>query len=379
MTGVACVTPTCGKSGSLVCPTCKKLGIPPAMSTFCSQACFKDYWASHKGLHSMFTKAIAEEKARAESASPFDGYQFTGKLRPGKVSEKQDLPEHIQRPEYSETSIPVSEKDRTIPIYNAEQIAGIRAACRAGREILDIAGKALRPGITGDEIDKIVHQACIERGCYPSPLNYYKFPKSVCFSVNEVICHGIPDSRPLEDGDIVNLDVTVYKDGYHGDLNDTFLVGNVDEEGVRLVKTTFESLAAAAKIIRPGTMFRELGKHIAAVANAQDFSVVKAYCGHGVGFVMHGAPDIPHYAKNKAVGIMKPGMIFTIEPMINVGTWRDQVWPDNWTSVTRDGLRSAQFEHTFLVTETGYEILTARENEPVMEWSQAKVQRPITA
>ncbi|RLN26533.1 hypothetical protein BBO99_00006371, partial [Phytophthora kernoviae] len=109
----------------------------------------------------------------------------------------------------------------------------------------------------------------------------------------------------------------------------------------------------------------------------QDFSVVKAYCGHGVGFVMHGAPDIPHYAKNKAVGIMKPGMIFTIEPMINVGTWRDQVWPDNWTSVTRDGLRSAQFEHTFLVTETGYEILTARENEPVMEWSQAKVQRPI--
>ncbi|KAL4138835.1 Methionine aminopeptidase 1 [Phytophthora ramorum] len=217
----------------------------------------------------------------------------------------------------------------------------------------------------------------MDRGCYPSPLNYYHFPKSVCISVNEVICHGIPDSRPIEDGDIVNLDVTVFKNGYHGDLNETFLVGNVDEEGVHLVKTTFESLAAAAKVIRPGTMFRELGKHISGVANREGFSVVKSYCGHGVGTHMHAVPDIPHYAKNKAVGIMKPGMIFTIEPMINVGTWRDKTWPDQWTSVTKDGLRSAQFEHTFLVTETGYEILTARDNEPVMEWDAAKLQRPL--
>ncbi|KAF1783842.1 MYND-like zinc finger, mRNA-binding [Phytophthora cactorum] len=355
MTGAApCVTPTCGKSGSLICPTCKKLGIPPAMSTFCSQECFKSYWSSHKALHKMFTRAMAAEQAR----SPFDGYEFTGKLRPGKVSETVKVPETVNHPDYAETGIPESEQlarreSNIIPVYTPEQIKGIREACRLGREVLDIAGKALRPGVTGDEIDKIVHQACIERGCYPSPLNYYHFPN----------------------GDIVNLDVTVYKNGYHGDLNETFLVGNVDEEGVHLVKTTFESLAAAAKIIRPGTMFRELGKHISAVANAEGFSVVKSYCGHGVGTHMHGIPDIPHYAKNKAVGIMKPGMIFTIEPMINLGTWRDQTWPDEWTSVTRDGLRSAQFEHTFLVTETGYEILTARENEPVMEWSQAKLQR----
>ncbi|EGZ25952.1 methionine aminopeptidase, merops subfamily M24 [Phytophthora sojae] len=378
MTGAPCVTPTCGKSGSLVCPTCKKLGIPPAMSTFCSQECFKGYWSSHKALHKMFTQALAEEQARAENASPFDGFEFTGKLRPGEVSPMSDVPEHIQRPDYAETGIPVSEQQasKAIPIYTTEQIAGIREACRLGREVLDIAGKALRPGVTGDDIDKIVHQACMERGCYPSPLNYYHFPKSVCVSVNEVICHGIPDSRPFEDGDIVNLDVTVYKNGYHGDLNDTFLVGNVDEDGVRLVKTAFESLAAAAKLVRPGTMFRELGKHIAAVANAEDFSVVKTYCGHGIGSLFHCSPNVPHYAKNKAVGIMKPGMIFTIEPMINMGTWRDKTWPDDWTAVTADGMRSAQFEHTFLVTETGYEILTARENEPVMEWDFSKVHRP---
>ncbi|RLN61899.1 hypothetical protein BBJ28_00021089 [Nothophytophthora sp. Chile5] len=349
------------------------------MSTFCSQECFKNYWSSHKALHKMFTQALADEQAKAASASPFDGFEFTGKVRPGEISEPSDVPEHIQRPDYWETGIPVSEQKagKSIPIYTPEQIDGIRAACRAGREVLDIAGKALRPGVTGDEIDKIVHKACMERDCYPSPLNYYHFPKSVCISVNEVICHGIPDSRPFEDGDIVNLDVTVYKNGYHGDLNDTFLVGNVDEEGVRLVKAAFECLSAASKLVRPGTMFRELGKHIASIANAQDFSVVKTYCGHGIGSLFHCAPNVPHYAKNKAVGIMKPGMIFTIEPMINVGTWRDKTWPDDWTAVTTDGLRSAQFEHTFLVTETGYEILTAREKEPVMEWDQAKVQRPL--
>ncbi|CAI5745949.1 unnamed protein product [Peronospora destructor] len=154
--------------------------------------------------------------------------------------------------------------------------------------------------------------ACIERGCYPSPLNYYHFPN------------------------------------VHGDLNDTFLGGNVDDDGVRLVKTVFESLAAASKLVRPGTMFRKLGKHIAAVASVQDFSVVKTYSRYD----------------------------FTIEPMINMGSWRDKTWPDEWTAVTQDGLRSAQFEHTFLVTETSYEILTARENEPVMEWYFAKVHRP---
>ncbi|KAF1328376.1 Methionine aminopeptidase, type i, partial [Globisporangium splendens] len=352
------------------------------MSTFCSQDCFKGYWSTHKALHKMFTDALASEQqevARVKSGNLFDGFEFTGKLRPGVVSPMQTVPDHIKKPDYWQTGIPVSEQqaDGKIPVYTAKQIEGIRAACRAGREVLDLAGRALRVGVTPDEIDRIVHDACIERGCYPSPLNYYSFPKSVCVSVNEVICHGIPDNRPFEDGDIVNLDVSVYKDGYHGDLNDTFLVGNVDEEGVRLVKTAFDCLKNAMSLVRPGTMYRELGKHIAETANAQNFSVVKTYCGHGIGSLFHCAPNVPHYAKNKAVGIMKPGHIFTIEPMINVGTWRDKMWPDEWTVVTVDGSRSAQFEHTVLVTETGFEILTARENEPVMEWDLAKVQRPL--
>ncbi|GAB9477143.1 hypothetical protein Gpo141_00014205 [Globisporangium polare] len=382
MDGTSCVTPTCSKRGTLVCPSCKKLGIPSAMSSFCSQDCFKGYWSTHKALHKMFTDALASEQqeaARATSGDPFDGFEFTGKLRPGVVSPMQKVPDHIKKPDYWQTGQPISEQqaDNKIPVYTAKQIEGIRAACRAGREVLDIAGRALRVGVTGDEIDRIVHDACIERGCYPSPLNYYNFPKSLCISVNEVVCHGIPDSRPFEDGDIVNLDVSVYKDGYHSDLNDTFLVGNVDEEGVRLVKTAFECLQTAMSLVRPGTMYRELGKHIAATANAQGFSVVKTFGGHGIGPLFHCAPNIPHYAKNKAVGVMKPGNIFAIEPMINIGTWKDKTWPDDWTAVTVDGLRSAQFEHTVLVTETGYEILTARENEPVMEWDLSKVQRPL--
>jgi methionyl aminopeptidase len=365
-----CVTPTCKQKGSLVCPTCKKLGIPPVMSTFCNQVCFKGYWSTHKALHKMFTEAAMAPKQKG-----FDGFEFTGKLRPGKVSPMQTVPDHIKRPDYWETGIPVSEQqaDNKIPVYTPEQIEGIRAACKAGREVLDIAGRALRVGITGDEIDRIVHEACIERDCYPSPLNYYHFPKSVCVSVNEVICHGIPDDRPIE----VNLDVTVYKDGYHGDLNDTFLVGNVDEEGTRLVKNAFECLQNAVSLVKPGTMYRDLGKYIAATANAEGFSVVKTYCGHGIGSLFHCSPNVPHYANNKAVGIMKPGHIFTIEPMINVGSWKDKTWPDDWTAVTVDGKRSAQFEHTILVTDTGYELLTARENEPVMEWDLAKVQRPL--
>jgi methionyl aminopeptidase len=358
----------------MVCPTCKKLGIPAALSTFCSQDCFKAYWPNHKALHKMFNKPETKDK--------FFGYQFSGALRPGVVSAQKTVPDHIQKPDYWATGIPLSEQQadksgNKIPVYTAEEIEGIRAACQAGREVLDIAGQAIRVGMTTDEIDCIVHEACIARDCYPSPLNYYNFPKSVCTSVNEVVCHGIPDSRPLEDGDILNIDVTVYKNGFHGDLNDTFLVGNVDEEGVRLVKTAFDCLATAVAMVKPGTMYRDLGREISRVAEEQGFSVTKTYCGHGIGSLFHTAPNVPHYAKNKAIGFMKPGHIFTIEPMINVGTWGDGRWPDDWTAVTTDGKRSAQFEHTILVTETGYEILTARKNEPVMEWSLEKVHRGV--
>eukprot|EP01034_Spumella_vulgaris_P032486 gene32486-40094_t len=247
----------------------------------------------------------------------------------------------------------------SIKVYSSEEIAGIREACRVGREVLDIGGLAVRSGITTDEIDRIVHEATIER-------------------VNEVICHGIPDLRPLCEGDIVNLDISVYKGGFHADLNETFMVGAVDEKSYNLVKCAYDSLAAAVALVRPGTMYRDLGEAINHVTKTAKFSVVTTYCGHGIGRLFHtAAPNIPHYAKNKAKGVMQPGHIFTIEPMINAGGHRDVLWPDQWTAVTADGSRSAQFEHQMLVTETGVELLTARIGEPKdrLVWSKEKFQR----
>jgi methionyl aminopeptidase len=268
--------------------------------------------------------------------------------------------------------------------------------------VLDACAAAVRPGVTTDELDRIAHDVTVAGGGYPSPLNYCSFPKSCCTSVNEVICHGIPDARPLEDGDIVNLDISVFLNGYHGDLNETVLCGSVDDAGQAVVRGAWECLSRAIDLVKPGTRFRDVGDAISAHAARAGLSVVRTYCGHGIGCVcapacivllrhccpalvlcadaravaarhptllpafhpcselFHCAPNIPHYGNNKAVGIMRPGMIFTIEPMINLGSWKDTTWPDGWTSVTIDGKRSAQFEHTMLVTETGVEILTAR-------------------
>lgn len=276
----------------------------------------------------------------------------------------REVPSHIDCPDYAETGNPISEMElrgnTSIKILNDEEIKGMRVACRLGREVLDEAAKVVRIGVTTDEIDKVVHEACIKRDCYPSPLNYHGFTKSCCTSVNEVICHGIPDKRPLENGDIVNIDISVFHNGFHGDLNETFFVGEVDEESKKLVKITHECLAEAIKIVKPGVRYREVGNVIQKHANNHGLSVVRTYCGHGIHRLFHTAPNVPHYAKNKAVGVMKKGHVFTIEPMICIGTWRDEVWPDNWTAVTQDGKRSAQFEETFLVTETGCDILTKR-------------------
>lgn len=177
--------------------------------------------------------------------------------------------------------------------------------------------------------------------------------------MNEVICHAIPDSRPLENGDILNLDITVYHKGFHSDLNETYFVGEVDEESKRLVKVSRECLEKAIQIVKPGALYREIGNVIAKHAEENGFSVVRTYCGHGIGKLFHSNPTVPHYANNKAFGVMQPGHTFTIEPMISQGTHKDVKWPDNWTAVTQDGKRSAQFEHTLLVTEAGVEILTA--------------------
>jgi len=348
-----CQTPGCQKPATLQCPKCIQLKLPP--SRFCSQDCFKSSWNLHKSVHNP-----------AEGSLPphFEGFEFTGPLRPGKISPMRKVPDHIPKPDYAITGEPLSERlaknaDR-IEIKNSSQIEGMRKVCKLSREVLDIAAKAAAVGVTTDEIDRIVHEAIIERNAYPSPLNYRGFPKSCCTSVNEVICHGIPDSRPLEDGDILNIDITLYYGGFHGDVNETYLIGNVDEKYKKLVQVTSESLEKAIAIVKPGTLYRDVGNVISKHVIANGFSVVRSYCGHGIGDLFHTTPSIPHYSKNKAIGMMKPGHIFTIEPMINEGIYQDKLWPDDWTSVTRDGKRSAQFEHTLLVTETGCEVLTAR-------------------
>lgn len=244
-----------------------------------------------------------------------------------------------------------------------KEIEKVRKVSKLGREVLDIVAGHVKPGVTTDELDAILHRESVKRNCYPSPLNYYNYPKSFCTSINEIICHGIPDQTALKDGDIINLDVSLYYLGFHTDLNETYYVGDkakADPDTVRLVETTRECLDLAIKHVKPGVPFREYGNIIEAHATKNNCSVVRTYCGHGTNSLFHCQPNVPHYAKNKAIGIAKPGMVFTIEPMICLGTYKDVTWPDNWTSATADGRWSAQFEHMMVVTEDGCEVLTGR-------------------
>lgn len=279
------------------------------------------------------------------------------------LSNRRIVPQHIPRPDHADDGRPYAEirtAGQPPRILTKEEQKIMRRICKLGREILDLAGAAVKPGVTTDEIDEIVHNATVERDAYPSPLNYRNFPKSVCTSVNEVVCHGIPDQRKLIEGDIINIDVSLFKDGFHADLNAMYPVGQIDADSERLIKTTREALDEAIKMCKPGALFRDIGKVIEPICREQGCSVVKTYTGHGINQLFHTAPNIPHYAKNKAVGSMKPGMCFTIEPMVNLGqNWSEVHWPDSWTATTVDGKRSAQFEETLLITETGVEILTA--------------------
>jgi methionyl aminopeptidase len=235
----------------------------------------------------------------------------------------------------------------------------MRKAGHVAAEVLVAVSGAVAPGITTDELDAICHDECLRRGAYPSPLNYNGYPKSICTSVNEIICHGIPDSRPLTNGDIVNLDVTVFVGGVHGDVSATLPVGRIDDESARLIAATRECLELGIREVGPGLPMRNIGRAIGNYALSHGYGVVRNYVGHGIGTVFHNGLVVPHYDDPAAVTRMEPGMTFTIEPMITIGTWRDALWNDGWTVVTADGRRTAQFEHTILVTSDGAEVMTA--------------------
>jgi methionyl aminopeptidase len=275
------------------------------------------------------------------------------------------VPASITRPDYAETGRPAERATRTV--RTAEEIESMRVACRVAAEALVEVGRHVAPGTTTAELDRIGHDAMVAAGAYPSTLNYRGYPKSLCTSVNEVICHGIPDSRPLRDGDIVNVDVTAYIGGVHGDTSATFLVGDVDPASVALVAATREAMHAGISVVRPGARIFEIGRAIEQVAVPLGYSIVREFIGHGIGDQFHNSLQIPHYHDPRNDGVLLEGMTFTIEPMVNIGSHRLEVWDDGWTVTTRDLQRSAQFEHTILVTETGHEILTVPGEGPAAE------------
>ena len=279
-----------------------------------------------------------------------------GRVLPGVVSPRRSVPDHIKKPPYADTGH--VERRSESAVKSPDVIERMRKAGAIAAEVLRLAGAMVRPGITTDEIDVYVHQLCIERGAYPSPLNYQGYPKSVCTSVNEVICHGIPDSRVLQDGDIINLDVTCFVDGVHGDTNATFAVGTIDEESRHLIEVTRECMWKGIDVVRPGVPLYEIGRAIESHAKSHKMGVVRAFIGHGIGEQFHTDIQILHYYEPRNSLLMRPGMTFTIEPMITLGSEKHRMWDDDWTAVTIDGRRTAQFEHTVLVTDDGVEVLT---------------------
>ncbi|HET8988876.1 MAG TPA: type I methionyl aminopeptidase [Humibacillus sp.] len=278
-------------------------------------------------------------------------------VSPHPLSPRRHVPASIERPHY--VDVPNPREDGDAKIKDAETIERMRIAGRIAAQAMAAAAERIAPGVTTDELDAVAHEFMLDHGAYPSPLGYKAFPKSVCTSVNEVICHGIPDARPLEDGDIVNIDVTAYIGGVHGDTDATYLVGDVEQESRLLVERTHEAMMRGIRAARPGREINVIGRVIESYAKRFGYGVVRDFTGHGIGTEFHSGLIVPHYDAAPHYGtVIQAGMTFTIEPMLNLGSHEWQMWDDGWTVVTRDGRRSAQFEHTILVTDTGNEILT---------------------
>lgn len=246
-----------------------------------------------------------------------------------------------------------------IIIKTKEQIEGIRKSCQLTCKILDQLEEYIQIGMTTNEINAWVHDYTIAHGAYPAPLNYRGFPKSVCTSLNNVICHGIPDNTVLKDGDILNVDVTCILDGYYGDSNRMYLLGEVSEEAKKLSQVSKECMHLGIQQVKPFNTIGDIGNVIQQHAEKHGFSVVRDFCGHGVGIEFHEDPQVPHYGEAKTGPVLMPNMVFTIEPMINMGRYESRILADRWTAVTEDGSLSAQWEHTIHVTEEGAEVLTA--------------------
>ena len=277
-------------------------------------------------------------------------------VQPAPVSGVRSVPGSIPRPEYAWQPGPTRYDGPDV--QTPETIERMRVAARIAAQAMAAAAAAIAPGVTTDALDAVAHEFMLDHGAYPSTLGYRSFPKSCCTSVNEVICHGIPDARPLEDGDLVKIDVTAYKDGVHGDNCATYFCGEVDEESRLLTERTREALNRAIKAVRPGRQVNVLGRVIESYAKRFGYGVVRDYTGHGVHTAFHSGLVIPHYDEPRYDTVIEPGMTFTIEPMITLGSSDSYMWDDDWTVLTVDGSRCAQFEHTLVVTDTGAEVLT---------------------
>ena len=276
-------------------------------------------------------------------------------LQPGRISPARAVPAHIARPEYVGQRAP---RGGEPDVKDPETIERMRVAGRIAAQALAEVGSRVAPGMTTDELDRIGHEFVLDHGAYPSTLGYRGFPKSLCTSLNEVICHGIPDDTVIADGDIVNIDITAYIGGVHGDTNATFLAGDVAEESRLLVERTREALMRGIRAVAPGRPLNAIGRVIQSYARRFDYGVVRDFTGHGIGRTFHSGLVVPHFDDPSVGVLMEPGMTFTIEPMLTLGTIEYDIWPDGWTVVTADRKRTAQFEHTLAVTADGYEILT---------------------